>query len=375
MTVAAQSASVSLQPSTATLACQGLWTLAGISLLRNAIKKISWPSLPALAVDGSNITEMDSSGAWLFYKLLQILHKHYQKVELINFTVEHQELFQMIETEAKKFKGVPKIQYPDWIYRLGKRTVDQLKQFNAFLTFTGESTISALCVILDPRRLRWSAISSTIEITGFQALPIIALLSFMIGVVLTYQMGLQLRNYGANIFIVDLLGLAVLREFGPLLTAIMVAGRTGSAFTAQLGTMQLNEEIDALRTMAISPSELLVLPRLIGLFITLPLLTVWADIFSIFGGMVMAKSMLQVTWIDFLSRFQQVIALRSLIVGIGKTCVFALIIASIGCFQGLQVSGSATSVGRQTTKSVVQAIFFIIVVDALFSILFSTLHI
>jgi len=209
--------------------------------------------------------------------------------------------------------------------------------------------------------------------TGYQALPIIALLSFMIGVVITYQMGVQLKSYGANIFIVDLLGLSVLREFGPLLTAIMVAGRTGSAFTAELGTMKVNREIDVLNTMGVTPAELLLLPRIIGLVIALPLLTMWADIFGVLGGMVMSKDMLGIHWQDFLLRFEQQIPVRALLIGLGKAPVFALIIASIGCFEGMQVKGSADSVGKQTTRSVVWAIFFIIVADAIFSVLFSKL--
>ena len=168
-----------------------------------------------------------------------------------------------------------------------------------------------------------------------------------------------------------MLGLSVLREFGPLLTAIMVAGRTGSAFTAQLGIMKINQEIDALNTMSVTPAELLLLPRLIGLVIVLPLLTIWADIFGVLGGMLMANNMLGVTWHEFLQRFQHAIPVRALIIGLGKAPVFALLIGSIGCFQGMQVQGSAESVGKRTTKSVVLAIFFIIVADAIFSIIFS----
>jgi phospholipid/cholesterol/gamma-HCH transport system permease protein len=195
----------------------------------------------------------------------------------------------------------------------------------------------------------------------------------MIGIVIAYQMGNQLRNYGANIFIVNLLGLSILREFGPLITAIMVAGRTGSAFTAQLGMMKINQEVDALNTMGVTPAQLLLLPRLIGLLIVLPLLTVWADIFGTIGGMVMANSLLGVTSHDFLQRFQHEIPLRALLIGLYKTPVFALLIGSIGCFQGMQVRDTADSVGKNTTKSVVLAIFFIIIVDAIFSVIFSKL--
>ena len=184
-------------------------------------------------------------------------------------------------------------------------------------------------------------------------------------------MGNQLRMYSADIFIVNLLGLSILREFGPLLTAIMVGGRTGSAFTAQLGMMKVNHEIDALTTMGITPTEILLIPRIAGLFIVVPLLTIWADIFGIMGGMMMAQHMLDISWHDFIMRFQREIPLRSLIIGLCKAPVFALIIASVGCFEGMKVSGSAESVGVRTTRSVVLSIMLIIIFDGIVSVLLS----
>jgi phospholipid/cholesterol/gamma-HCH transport system permease protein len=222
-----------------------------------------------------------------------------------------------------------------------------------------------------PKNIQWNSIFKIVEETGCKALPIIGLLSFLIGIVLAYQMGLQLKDYGANAYIVDFSGLAILREFGPLITAIIVAGRTGSAFTAQIGIMKINEEIDALKTFGLSPVERLVLPRIFGLLIAIPLLTVWADAFGIMGCMVMANGMLDLGYADFLARFQQVIELKTYALGLIKTPVFAVLIAQVGCFQGFQVGYSADSVGSQTTRSVVQSIFLIIITDAFFSVLYS----
>jgi phospholipid/cholesterol/gamma-HCH transport system permease protein len=188
------------------------------------------------------------------------------------------------------------------------------------------------------------------------------------GVVIAYQGGLQLQAYGANIFIVELVCLTMLRELAPLITAIMVAGRTGSSFTAQIGTMQVTEEVDALRTIGIDPMDMLVLPKLLALVIALPLLTIFADILSIFGGMVMAKFLLNVSFSEFLKRIPEAVTVTSLMIGVGKAPVFAAIIALVGCYQGFQVSGSADSVGRHTTDSVVQSIFLVIAADAAFSI-------
>jgi len=192
---------------------------------------------------------------------------------------------------------------------------------------------------------------------------------------LTYQIGIQLEFYGANIYIVGFLGIAILREFGPLLAAIILAGRTSSSYTAQLGLMKANEEIDALKTMGIAPLELLIFPRIIGLIIVMPLLTVWSDIFGLLGGMLMSNATLGVSIRAFLEQFPQDVTLSSFVIGIGKAPVFAMIIAAVGCYHGLRVAGSATSIGEHTTKSVVLAIFLIIIADAIFSIIFSYLGI
>jgi phospholipid/cholesterol/gamma-HCH transport system permease protein len=210
-----------------------------------------------------------------------------------------------------------------------------------------------------------------IRSAGVDALPIVAILSFLLGIVVAYQAADQLRRFGANIFVADLVGLAMLREFAPLITAVILAGRSGSAYAAQIGTMAVTEEIDAMRTIGLSPIEVLVLPKLLALLVAVPLLTVFADILGVAGGMVMAQAQLGVGYADFLDRFVNAISVTSYLVGIGKAPVFAAIIALVGCFQGLRTRGGADSVGRQTTRSVVQAIFLVIVADAVFSIMFS----
>lgn len=219
--------------------------------------------------------------------------------------------------------------------------------------------------------LPWKSFLQTIELTGYNALPIVGLLSFLVGLVLSYQIGMQLNTYGAGIFTVDLLGLGILREFGPLIAAIIVAGRSGSAFTAELGSMNINQEIDALKTFGVSPTEYLVFPRLMGMLVSFPLLAIWSDIFGVLGGMIMLKYMMHIGFAEFLIRFQEKVALKTLILGLIKTPIFAFVIASVGCFRGFQVQSDSTSVGKQTTMSVVQSIFLIIIIDAIFSIVFS----
>jgi phospholipid/cholesterol/gamma-HCH transport system permease protein len=213
------------------------------------------------------------------------------------------------------------------------------------------------------------------EETGLNAMPIVGLLSFLIGVVMAYQGADQLRRFGAEIYTVNLLGIAILRELGVLLTAIIIAGRSGSAFTAQIGTMQVNQEIDALRTLGLEPVEVLVLPRIFGLVFTLPLLVFYADAMGLLGGALMSWAELGIPLPRFLEQLRGAITEWTLWVGVIKAPFFALIIAMIGCYEGFNVTGSAESVGRLTTQSVVESIFVVIVADAAFSILFSLLKI
>lgn len=361
-------------PNTQQLKCRGEWNIANVTPLRALLDKFSWPTSGEVTIDGSEITKMDSAGAWLIKNLQSQLKQRGIEAKIKNFSKEHLSLIDIVGKKLKEETELPAVQAPGWLANLGMTATEQFTELKSYLDFIGKLTFEALRVVSNPDRLRWSAVAATIYRTGYQALPIIALLSFMVGVVIAYQMGLQLRSYGANVYIIDFLGLSVLREFGPLLTAIMVAGRTGSSYTAQLGIMKVNQEIDALDTMGVTPAELLILPRILGLFIALPLLTIWSDVFGVLGGMIMANNMLDVSWWDFLQRFPHVIPLKTLLIGLGKAPVFALIIASIGCYQGVQVKGSAESLGLNTTRSVVLAIFFILVADAMFSVIFSELN-
>lgn len=237
--------------------------------------------------------------------------------------------------------------------------------------FIGEIFIYFLRSIAAPSRIRWKTFLSDLQSAGINALPIIGLLIFLVGVVVAYQGGIQLQAYGANILIVELTTLSIVRELAPLMAAIIIAGRTGSAFTAQIGTMQVTEEIDALRTLGIPPIDQLVLPKIFALVLTLPLLTVFADILGVLGSMVMAQALLKVEFREFIGRIPEVVTLTSFLIGVGKAPIFAAIIATVGCYQGFHVSGGAESVGKKTTASVVQAIFFVIIVDATLSIFFS----
>jgi phospholipid/cholesterol/gamma-HCH transport system permease protein len=323
-----------------------------------------------LVLDGSGLTGFDSAGAWM---LRQWLGTRAAQVDLQGWPPAWQALMQLA-TAADLAPPAPPPR-PGPVRRLGLATLRGLNQVLALLAFVGQVAQAGAGVLAHPRRLRWRSVLHHVQIGGFAALPIVGLMSFLVGVVVAYQGADQLRHYGANIFVVELVGYAMLREFAPLMTAIIIAGRSGSSYAAQIGTMVVTEEVDAMRTLGIAPLEQLVLPRLLALAIALPLLTVWADITGVFGGMVMARTQLDIGFTEFIDRFGQELRGASLLVGLGKSLVFAAVIAVIGCHQGFCTRGSADSVGRQTTLAVVQSIFLVIVVDAVFSVLFNWLDI
>lgn len=372
------------QPTPQTLALSGAWTALGLGAMEQQLQALRWPAGGDVVVDGSGLKALDTAGAWLLQGLRLRLARE-QQVTLtwqglppacakLLAVVERQR--QQADTAPDRLPAVASAaahRFPAALEQLGQASVAMLRQTGALLGFVGENAVAMAGCVAHPSRLRWRPVLFNIRLAGFDALPIVGLLSFLLGVVVAYQGADQLRRYGANIFVVDLVGVSMLREFAPLITAIIVAGRSGSAYAAQIGTMAVTEEIDALRTMGLAPLEVLVLPKVIALVIALPLLTFFADVLGVAGGMVMARSQLGVGFPEFAERFVKAVSVTSYFVGLAKAPVFAALIATIGCFQGFQTRGGADSVGRHTTRAVVQAIFAVIVADALFSVAFSAL--
>ncbi len=352
------------------LQCRGEWTLThNLAPIIAQIPKLKISSAK-IKIDASQLNKLDSAGAWVLYQLVHQLEQQGKTVQLVGLQPGQQRLLTLVQDESANITyPLPALPRHNWIERIGKTTVVEYLQLTDLITFTGEVWVIFLRLLRRIGTMQWKSFLNVIDETGYQALGIVGLLCALIGVVVAYQLGQQLKIYGANIYIVSLLGVGVLQEFAPLITAIIVAGRTGSAFAAQIGAMQVNQEIDALRTMGLSPVERLVIPKVLGLLVAMPLLTIWADIFGVFGGMVVAKHMLDINYYNFLIQFPNVVQLSTFFNGLIKTPVFATIIAGVGCFEGFKVEATADSVGRQTTKSVVLAIFFIIVADAIFSII------
>ena len=318
------------------------------------------------AIDLEKLSSLDTPGALLLCRLSG------DKVKLTGARPDHQALLDLVC--KLDLAPVPKPRpMPHWrqvLVQLGKSTHEAMIDGRDILVFLGRAMAATARVLSHPARLRPASISRQIADTGIDALPIIALMAIMIAVVIAYQSVVQLRPYGGEDFTVNLVAVSVLREMGVLITSIMVAGRSGSAFTAEIGVMKAREEIDALRTMGLDAMEMLVVPRIIGLAITLPLLTFFADAMGLFGGSMVTNWLLNVSPSQFFLRVHEAADPNDFLVGIIKAPVFAFIIAIIGCMHGMRVTGSAESVGRETTRSVVKAIFLVIVLDALFSVLF-----
>lgn len=354
------------------LICRGAWTLGRVHALRRSLDTLELPAATQVAIDGSGIVAMDSAGAWLLLQLRERAVAAGKQVEYAGFRPAQDTLINYIAGESS---GLARAVPPPKSRTLIERWLTMSSNLVHFLAFVGETVVTLLRAVLNPRRIRWREILADMYETGVKALPIVGLLSFLMGVVMAYLGAVQLKIYGANIYVADLVGYAMLRELAPLLTAILVCGRTGSAYAAQIGTMQVREEVAALQTIGIPPMEILVLPKLFSLLVAMPLLAVFADVLSVLGGMVMANLQLGLGFNAFISRLEEAISYSTFTIGISKVPVFAAIIVIVGCYQGLRVEGSAESVGLHTTTSVVHSIFLVIVVNAMFAILFSMLEV
>jgi len=356
------------------LLLSGCWTARGIWSMEKQIGSVQLTAPGTL--DGTGIEALDSVGAWVLQGLLARLRTEGTSVQLDGLCPEFGKrlgiLDQYLAGRAAQPAPAP-MPSTQLLERIGLSAGAAYEQVLALLSFVGECAVALAGSVAHPQRFRWRPILYNIRAAGFDALPIVGLLAFLLGVVVAYQGADQLRRYGANIFVADLVGLSMLREFAPLITAIIIAGRSGSAYAAQIGTMSVTEEIDALRTLGIAPLELLVLPKLIALLIALPLLTLFADLLGVAGGMLMARSQLGVGFGEFLDRFVKAVSVTSYLIGICKAPVFAGIIALVGSFQGFLTQGGADSVGLHTTRAVVQSVVLVIIADALFSVAFSAL--
>jgi len=377
MPSAAASLVASESPGSLTLTAAGEWLVETAVDIDRRLRGLAMPRERRVTIDLSGVERLDSAGAWLLLRTERDLAARGNAVEIRNLRPSFLPLVAQVRAagvEAPAPHPPSHYTFIGYLGRIGEISVGLLTRTRNILGFLGVVSVVAVQLIRHPRRLPVTAIVAQMEQTGVNALPIVSLLTFMIGVVIAYQGADYLRFYGLESYTVQLTAASVLRELGVLLTAIILAGRSGSAFTAQIGTMRVNEEIDAMRTIGLDPVEVLVLPRLFAMMLTLPMLTLCANFMGIFGGGLMAWAVLGISVPEFLEHLSALYR-WSYWIGMIKSPFFAVIIALIGCYEGFQVERSAESVGRLTTLSVVEAIFLVIMTDAGFSIFFSALKI
>ena len=349
-----------------------LYRVAGaLTITRAATTEREIAALPdPLTIDLSDINRMDTVGAWLIYRAVRdrgakVIGASRDEVSLLKQVGEFDKPARVLPEESGGFtRGLREL--GEWVVETGVTLV-------GLLGFFGSTLIAFANIIRRPKRFRANAVIQRFDVVGVRALGIIGLMSFLIGIVIAQQGSVQLAQFGAQVYTINLIGRITARELGTLMTAIMVAGRSGSAFAAQLGTMKITEEIDAMRTIGVSPIEALVIPRIMAAVVMMPLLSFWAILMALLGGGVFVWFSLEIPPITYIQRLQEVTPLTDLWVGLIKAPVFGFIIALAGCFQGMLVEGNSEEVGTRTTTAVVQSIFLVIVLDAVFAVFFSNI--
>ncbi|MCA1748510.1 MAG: MlaE family ABC transporter permease [Parasphingopyxis sp.] len=345
----------------------GRLTIARIADVPKRLEELDYS--PARAEVG-DVERIDTLGAWLLHKL----HREHG-TEIIGLSEDGEKLVRQVSAveESAQMRPDEGGMLIRTIERTGASVIDAGRNLKGLLVFFGGLVLASGSVIRHPRRLRFNAVTHQFETVGIAALGIIGLMSFLIGIVIAQQGAVQLRQFGAEIFTINLVGRITIRELGVLMTAIMVAGRSGSAFAAQLGSMKLAEEVDAMRTIGIPPFEALVLPRVLATTLMMPLLAFYSSVVAIIGGGLLCWISLGIPPETFILRIREVVPITDLWVGLIKAPVFGFIIGLTGCFNGMLVQGTNEEVGLKTTAAVVQGIFLVIVIDAFFAVFFSSI--
>jgi phospholipid/cholesterol/gamma-HCH transport system permease protein len=320
-----------------------------------------------LNIEMNDVQRVDGGIMALLAHLRAELHQRGVASEFLGASAPVQEIIHLYRGDVKV--GRRKRHKPrGTLDQLGQATLAVLHELRSVLAFFGEMVLAAIAVVRAPRSANWGEVQPTMERSGADAVPIVLLVNFLVGLVMAFQASVQLKQFGANIFVADLIGISMTRELGPLMTAIVICGRSGAAFAAELGSMRVNEEVDALRTMGFGPMRFLVMPRMIALMLVMPILTLAADFVGVLGGLVVGLFSLELTTTAYFSQLQKAVKLWDVYSGMVKSVVFGLVIALISCQQGLATTGGAEGVGRRTTSAVVTTLFTLILVDATFTV-------
>jgi len=356
------------------LTVSGDWTLPNYGRLKRDVQKTAAMESPnGYSVNLATINALDTAGASLLVDLLGARQLHELTDQTPGLSSERQELLRLVANAMASPEGETSLRsnpITEFLAGVGEKIEDFWHQQRLLIGFTGQILATLASILATPWRWRITSLVAHVHQTGLNALPIVALLTFLVGAVVAFLGATILDDFGATIYTVNLVAFSFLREFGVLLAAILLAGRTASAFTAQLGSMKANEEIDALRTFGLSPIELLVIPRVLAMVISLPILTFVGMISGIVGGSLVCVVALDISVPQILNILETKVKVVHLLVGLGKAPVFAFVIAVIGCLEGFKASGSAQSVGEHTTSAVVQSIFMVILLDSIAAIFF-----
>lgn len=324
----------------------------------------------SLTVDVGKVPYLDDFGALVLVELRKMMTSGKGDFHLINASDKVKEILSILDFDSLGEEvSFTKKRPPNMFTRLGEATLRHASELSYLISFLGSACLSFIYVCFHPKSLRTDDTFLYMQKTGVDALPIVGLISFLLGLIMAFMSSVQLRQFGANIYVASLVSLAMVRELGPIMTAIIVAGRSGSAFAAEIGTMKISEEVDALFTMGFDPIRFLVVPKIIASVIVVPLLTLFSDVFAIFGGLVVGVSMLDLTANAYITQTIKTLTLFDIFWGFLKSGVFGLLIAWVGCLRGFQVRGGAASVGEATTSAVVSSIFLIILSDSVFSVI------
>jgi phospholipid/cholesterol/gamma-HCH transport system permease protein len=320
-------------------------------------------------LDLGGLEFLDSAGALAILELAERIKSQGVGCSLDNVPARIQSILELINIKALTLadrSGEGKKTH--FISLVGDGFLEFIRDMKAVVSFTGEITINLAVTFFNPRRVRWSDVILYMKKVGVEGLPIISLIALLLGLILAFMSSLQLKQFGANIYVASLLAISMVRELGPIMTAIVVAGRSGSAFAAEIGTMKVNEEVDALTVMGMEPMYFLALPKVIATIIVVPLLTIYADLLGMIGGLIVGVTMLDLTVYSYIQETKWILTVFDFTSSFVKTLVFAFVISVIGCQRGFQVRGGAAAVGAATTSAVVAAIFMIIVVDSVFAV-------
>jgi len=347
---------------------QGAWRLSNLGAVTAELRAVRpTPDTPCV-IDGSRLEELDTATSFMLLTRLAAAGFTRATVNIRAVQERHVRLLRLVHEQMSAPSASAPSLRPGILERLGGATMRTLRDLEAHTRFLGLVAAEGLAVLRRPRSFRLASTIAQFEFIALDAIPIIAMLTFLVGVVFAYLLGAQARRYGATVFVVDGVGLALCRELAPILVAIVVAGRSGAAFTAQLGSMKVQEETDAIRTLGLSPIQVLVLPRLVALLLGLPLLVFLGDLAGVAGGMLISALQLDIPPIAFLNRLHIVLPRSAIVIGLLKAPVFAAFIALIACRMGLSVTRDSRSVGEHTTATVVQAIVWVISLDAAFAV-------